>query len=125
MAICLRPAKWMTSFGDVSRTWLGYVTFNQVGNPGSSNGTATVAAPATLTGPSGAAAASVTPDSARGLDQPYTFGYPVTEGAYTEKGVGTIPVMRREPSARSLTSALERSRLSCVFERSYGAVWPL
>jgi Htaa len=80
----------MTSFGDVSRTWLGYVTFNQVGNPGSSNGTATVAAPATLTGPSGTAAASVTPDSARGLDQPYSFGYPVAEGAYTDKGVGTI-----------------------------------
>ena len=29
-----------TSFGDPTRTWLGYVTFNQVGNPGSSNGTA-------------------------------------------------------------------------------------
>ena len=49
-------------------------------------------APATLTGPSGAAAASVTPDSARGLDQFYTFGYPVaaTGGTYTDKGMGSV-----------------------------------
>jgi hypothetical protein len=82
-----------TGFGDASRTWLGYVTFNQVGNPGSSNGTATVTAPATLTGPTGAAAASsVTPDSARGLDQLYTFGYPVAAagGTYSDKGVGSV-----------------------------------
>ncbi len=81
-----------TSFGDPTRTWLGYVTFNQVGNPGSSNGTAAVTAPATLTGPSGAAAASVTPDSARGLDQFYTFGYPVAAagGTYTDKGTGSV-----------------------------------
>jgi hypothetical protein len=81
----------MTSFGDPARSWLGYVTFNQAGNPGSSNGTAAVTAPATLTGPTGAAAAGVTPDSARGADQTYTFGYPVSDGGqYTDKGVGTI-----------------------------------
>jgi len=80
-----------TSFGDPARTWLGYVTFNQVGNPGSSNGTAGVTAPATLTGPDGQPAASVTPASARGLDQLYTFGYAVSDGGdYTDKGVGSI-----------------------------------
>jgi hypothetical protein len=80
-----------TGFTDTSRTWLGYVTFNQAGNPGSSNGTATVTAPATLTGPTGAAAASVDPNSARGLDQLYTFGYPVTAGgAYNDQGVGSV-----------------------------------
>ncbi|WP_028062866.1 HtaA domain-containing protein [Solirubrobacter soli] len=81
----------MTSFGDPARSWLGYVTFNQVGNPGSSNGTASATAPATLTGPTGAAATSVTPDSVRGADQAYTFGYPVAAGGkYTDKGVGTV-----------------------------------
>ena len=81
----------MTSFGDPARSWLGYVTFNQPGNPGSSNGTAGVTAPATLTGPTGAAATGVTPDSARGADQTYTFGYPVSDGGkYTDKGVGTV-----------------------------------
>jgi hypothetical protein len=81
----------MTSFGDPARTWLGYVTFNEVGNPGSSNGTAEASAPATLTGPTGAAAASVTPAAARGLDQLYTFGYPAAAGGtYSDKGVGSV-----------------------------------
>src|SRR4051794_3178743 len=80
-----------TGFNDANRTWLGYVTFNQAGNPGSSNGNATVTAPATLTGPTGAAVASVDPLSARGLDQLYTFGYPVTAGgAYNDQGVGSV-----------------------------------
>ena len=89
-------ANQMTSFGDPARSWLGYVTFNQVGNPGSSNGTAGVTAPATLTGPAGAAATTVTPDSARGADQTYTFGYPVsTGGKYTDKGVNGLAAGKR------------------------------
>ncbi|MDA0163179.1 HtaA domain-containing protein [Solirubrobacter ginsenosidimutans] len=80
----------LSSFADPTATWLGYVTFNQVGNPGSSNGTAAATAPATLTGPDGNSAASVTPDSARGADQKYTFGYPAASGTYTENGVGSI-----------------------------------
>jgi hypothetical protein len=79
-----------TGFGDATRTWLGYVTFNQPGNPGASNGTATPTAPSTLTGPTGAPAASVDPNSPRGVDQLYTFGYPVAGGAYNDKGVGSV-----------------------------------
>jgi Htaa len=80
-----------TGFGDANRTWLGYVTFNQPNNPSSSNGTATATAPATLTGPAGAPAASVDPASARGVDQLYTFGYPVAAGGtYNDRGVGSV-----------------------------------
>ena len=68
----------MTGFGDAGRTWLGYVTFNQVGNPGSSNGTATVTRPGDADRPGRRRRRIRRPDSARGLDQLYTFGYPVS-----------------------------------------------
>jgi hypothetical protein len=80
-----------TSFGDPTRTWLGYLT-NTTGGAGASNGSAKPTAPATATGPDGAPVTEIGTTSPRGLDQLFTLTYPVAEagGTYTDTGVGSV-----------------------------------
>ena len=59
---------------DPARTWLGYVTYTVGG--GAANGHIAPIAPATLTGPTGAAVDVVDTTAARGADQLYTLTLP-------------------------------------------------
>ena len=72
-------------FGDPARTWLGYVTFNHGRRPRRRERHRRASTRRRrCTGPDGAAAArSITTASARGLDQLYTFSYPVAAAATT------------------------------------------
>lgn len=73
------------------RTWLGFVT-NRVmlaGPP--SDGSVSVSGGATILDPTGASVGEITRDSARGLGEVYTLGFPATGGTYDEyTGAGSV-----------------------------------
>jgi hypothetical protein len=76
---------------DPTRTFLGYVTSVSPAQPGSPSGTATVAAPATLTDKDGQAVAEVNPLSPRGAAELYTFGFKNATGDLDlDTGTGTV-----------------------------------
>jgi Htaa len=73
------------------RTWLGFVTNRVmlVGPP--SDGSVSVSGGATILDPTGASVTEVTRDSARGLGEVYTLGFPATGGSYDEHtGAGSV-----------------------------------
>lgn len=73
------------------RTWLGFVT-NRVAVAGpASDGSVSVSGGATILDPTGASVTEVTRDSARGLGQVYTLGFPAVGGTYDEyTGAGSV-----------------------------------
>jgi len=80
-----------TGGSDANRTFLGYLTNATIGGPGASNGALTASSGATLTGPDGAAVATVDKNSPRGTDQLFTIDYPVSaSGTLSDEGAGTF-----------------------------------
>ncbi len=78
--------------GDAARTWLGYATNTApVAGPPAA-GKVEPTAPATATGPDGAAVTVIDGASARGADKLFTLSYPVAAagGTYTDEGVGSV-----------------------------------
>ena len=78
--------------GDAARTWLGYATNTApVAGPPAA-GKVEPTAPATITGPTGAAVTVIDGASPRGAEQLFTLGYPVAAagGTYTDEGVGAV-----------------------------------
>ena len=78
--------------GDAARTWLGYATNTApVAGPPAA-GKIEPTAPATATGPTGAAVTVIDGTSPRGVDQLFTLSYPVAAagGTYTDAGVGSV-----------------------------------
>lgn len=78
--------------GDAARTWLGYATNTQPVAGPPANGNVVPSAPATATGPTGAAVDLIDGSSPRGTDQLFTLSYPVgaAGGTYGDDGVGSV-----------------------------------
>ena len=75
---------------DPARTWLGYATYTVGG--GAANGSISPIAPATLTGPTGAAVDVVNTTAARGANELYKLTYPAatTGSTFSATGAGRI-----------------------------------